>query len=79
MAERARHADRGQNLSPLQQVEAVRIFDEPFDHPKWVHRHEESRLVYTFNLAKAGTASHCSAPGTSTGRWPSPLRISEHE
>jgi alpha-ketoglutarate-dependent taurine dioxygenase len=49
---------RGQNLTPLQQVEAVRIFDEPFDHPKWLHRHPDSRLVYTFDLQKAGRAAH---------------------
>jgi alpha-ketoglutarate-dependent taurine dioxygenase len=55
---------RAQNLSPLQQVKAVRIFDEPFDHPKWVHRHEDSRLVYPFNLEKAGTASHWHVGGT---------------
>jgi alpha-ketoglutarate-dependent taurine dioxygenase len=55
---------RGQHLSPLQQVEAVRIFDVPFDHPRWVHRHEDSPLVYTFNLEKAGTASHWHVGGT---------------
>ncbi len=49
---------RGQNLSPLQHVEAVRIFDEPFDHPLWQKRHEDSRLVYTFDLEKAGSAAH---------------------
>jgi alpha-ketoglutarate-dependent taurine dioxygenase len=55
---------RGQNLSPLEHVEAVRIFDEPFDHPKWVNRHEDSRLVYTFNLEKAGNAAHWHIGGT---------------
>jgi alpha-ketoglutarate-dependent taurine dioxygenase len=34
---------RGQSLSPLQHVEAIRIFDEPFDHPKWVHRQAPAR------------------------------------
>ena len=48
---------RGQHLSPDAHVEAVRIFDEPFDHPQWVHRHEDNRLVYTFNLDKAGNAA----------------------
>jgi alpha-ketoglutarate-dependent taurine dioxygenase len=55
---------RGQHLSPLQHVEAVRIFDEPFDHPLWVHRHPDSRLVYTFDLEKAGRASHWHVGGT---------------
>jgi alpha-ketoglutarate-dependent taurine dioxygenase len=54
---------RSQNLSPLEHVEAVRIFDEPFDHPKWVHRHEDSRLVYTFNREK-GTADQWHIGGT---------------
>jgi taurine dioxygenase len=49
---------RDQNLSPLQHVDAVRIFDEPFDHPLWLNRHEDSRLVYTFDLEKAGNAAH---------------------
>jgi taurine dioxygenase len=40
---------RGQNLSPLQHVEAVRIFDEPFDHPLWVKRDPDTRLVYPFS------------------------------
>ena len=48
---------RGQDLSPDAHVEAVRIFDEPYDHPQWVHRHEDNRLVYTFNLEKAGNAA----------------------
>jgi alpha-ketoglutarate-dependent taurine dioxygenase len=42
----------------------VRIFDEPFDHPKWLKRHEDSRLVYTFNVEKAGNASHWHIGGT---------------
>ncbi len=54
---------RNQNLSPLQHVEAVRLFDEPFDHPLWVNRHEDSRLVYTFNLEK-GTADRWHIGGT---------------
>lgn len=48
---------RGQNLTPDQHVEAVRIFDEPFDHPLWLHRHPTNRLVYTFDLEKAGRAA----------------------
>ena len=48
---------RGQHLSPDAHVEAVRIFDEPFDHPLWLHRHEDNRLVYIFNLEQAGHAS----------------------
>ena len=35
---------RKQNLPPLQHVEAMRIFDEAFDHPLWVNRHPDSRL-----------------------------------
>jgi len=48
---------RGQDLSPDAHVAAVRIFDEPFDHPQWVHRHDDNRLVYTFNLDRAGNAA----------------------
>ena len=55
---------RGQNLSPDEHVNAVRIFDKPFDHPKWVHRHDDNRLVYTFNLEKAGAASAWHVGGT---------------
>ena len=55
---------RDQNLSPLQHVEAVRIFDEPFDHPTWLYRHEDSRLVYTFDLERAGRAAHWHIGGT---------------
>jgi alpha-ketoglutarate-dependent taurine dioxygenase len=54
---------RNQNLSPLQHVDAVRIFDEPFDHPLWVNRHSDSRLVYTFSLEK-GTADRWHIGGT---------------
>jgi alpha-ketoglutarate-dependent taurine dioxygenase len=54
---------RGQNLSPLQHVEAVRIFDEPFDHPLWVKRHPDTRLVYPFNY-KRGTADRWHIGGT---------------
>jgi alpha-ketoglutarate-dependent taurine dioxygenase len=56
---------RDQNLSPVQHVEAVRIFDEPFDHPLWVKRHPDNRLVCTFNRDK-GTADRwhtTTAPG----------------
>jgi alpha-ketoglutarate-dependent taurine dioxygenase len=55
---------RDQNLSPLQHVAAVRIFDEPFDHPQWLKRHEDSRLVYTFNLEQAGNAAQWHIGGT---------------
>ena len=55
---------RDQNLSPLEHVQAVRIFDEPFDHPKWLYRHEDSRLVYVFNLEKAGNAATWHVGGT---------------
>lgn len=54
---------RNQNLSPLQHVEAVRIFDEPFDHPLWVNRHSGSRLVYTFAYER-GTADRWHIGGT---------------
>jgi len=36
---------RSQHLSPDAHVEAVRIFDEPFDHPLWLRRDEHNRLV----------------------------------
>ena len=55
---------RDQNLSPQQHVQAVRVFDEPFDHPKWLYRHPDSRLVYVFNLEKAGNAAHWHVGGT---------------
>lgn len=48
---------RNQHLTPLQHVDAIRIFDEPFDHPLWVDdkRHPDTRLVYTFDYER-GTA-----------------------
>ncbi len=55
---------RDQHLSPQQQVQAVQIFDEPFDHPMWLHRHEDSRLVYVFTLDKAGSAASWHVGGT---------------
>jgi taurine dioxygenase len=55
---------RGQHLSPDAHVEAVRIFDEPFDHPLWTKRHEDNRLVYVFDLAKAGNAASWHVGGT---------------
>jgi alpha-ketoglutarate-dependent taurine dioxygenase len=54
---------RNQNLSPLQHVAAVRIFDEPFDHPLWTKRHPDSRLVYTFSYER-GTADRWHIGGT---------------
>jgi alpha-ketoglutarate-dependent taurine dioxygenase len=54
---------RNQNLSPLQHVEAARIFDEPFDHPIWVNRHADSRLVYPFSY-ETGTADRWHIGGT---------------
>lgn len=54
---------RSQHLSPLQHVAAVRIFDEPFDHPLWTRRHPDTRLVYTFSYEK-GTADHWHIGGT---------------
>lgn len=47
---------RGQHLSPDQQVDAVRIFDEPFDHPTAV-RHSENPLVYPYDVKTTGKAS----------------------
>jgi len=55
---------RDQNLSPEEHVQAVRIFDEPFDHPKWVHRHQDNHLVYVFNLERAGNAATWHVGGT---------------
>ncbi|MBV9796130.1 MAG: TauD/TfdA family dioxygenase [Actinobacteria bacterium] len=49
---------RGQQLTPDQQVEAVRIFEEPFDHPTAVHRHPDNPLVYVYELEKSGLAAH---------------------
>jgi taurine dioxygenase len=59
---------RGQHLTPDQHVEAIRIFDEPFDHPavapaeasasQRVYRHEDNRLSYVYNLEQAGSAAH---------------------
>jgi alpha-ketoglutarate-dependent taurine dioxygenase len=36
---------RDQNLLPDEQVEAVRIWDDPFDHPLRKSRDEANRLV----------------------------------
>jgi alpha-ketoglutarate-dependent taurine dioxygenase len=47
---------RGANLTPAEQVEAVRIFDEPFDHPTAI-RHDEHPLVYPYNVQSTGKAS----------------------
>src|SRR6187200_1786618 len=47
---------RDAHLTPDQQVEAVRIFDEPFDHPTAI-RHPENRLVYPYEVQKTGKAS----------------------
>jgi alpha-ketoglutarate-dependent taurine dioxygenase len=55
---------RNQHLSPDAHVEAVRIFDEPFDHPLWLHRNPDNRLVYTFDLEHAVGASTWHAGGT---------------
>ncbi|MGH3583005.1 MAG: TauD/TfdA dioxygenase family protein, partial [Mycobacterium sp.] len=55
---------RGQHLSPDQHVAAARIFDEPFDHPLWLRRDEHNRLVYVFDLDKAGSASTWHVGGT---------------
>ena len=76
---------RNQHLSPDAHVEAVRIFDEPFDHPLWLHRDPQNRLVYVFDLEQAGTrlamarrrhlaqptVQHRVAhlPGGARGRW----------
>lgn len=47
---------REQHLSPGQQVEAVRIFAEPFDHPTAV-KDPAHPLVYPYNVHKTGKAS----------------------
>ncbi|MET8975683.1 TauD/TfdA family dioxygenase [Streptomyces sp. NPDC004539] len=46
---------RGQHLTPAQQVEAVRIFAEPFDHPTAL-RHPDHPLVYPYDVVKTGKA-----------------------
>jgi alpha-ketoglutarate-dependent taurine dioxygenase len=63
---------RNQHLSPLQHVGAVRIFDEPFDHPLWIYRHSDSRLVYPVHL-EAGTTDNWHIGGT----WRNPPYTSE--
>src|ERR1700733_9035599 len=55
---------RNQHLSPDAHVEAVRIFDEPFDHPLWLHRDPQNRLAYVFDLEQAGRASRWHVGGT---------------
>jgi taurine dioxygenase len=55
---------RNQHLSPDAHVEAVRIFDEPYDHPLWLHRDQRNRLVYVFDLEEAGRASTWHVGGT---------------
>ncbi len=64
---------RDQHLSPDAHVEAVRIFDEPFDHPLWRYRHDDNRLVYVFDLEAAGGAAHWHVGGT--WRTPTPFTI----
>src|SRR3984957_19541123 len=55
---------RNQHLSPNAHVQAVRIFDEPFDHPLWLHRDPDNRLVYAFDLEQADGASTWHVGGT---------------
>ncbi len=55
---------RNQHLSPNEHVEAVRLFDEPFDHPLWLHRDQRNRFVYVFDLAKSGSAATWHVGGT---------------
>ncbi len=55
---------RGQHLTPDAHVKAVQIFDKPFDHPRWLHRYEDNRLVYVFNLEKGGAAAQWHVGGT---------------
>ena len=47
---------RDVDLSPAQHVDAVSIFDEPFDHPTAV-RHPDHRLVYPYEVRTTGKAS----------------------
>lgn len=54
----------GQHLSPDEHVRALRIFDEPFDHPLWKNRDEHNRLVYTFDLPPGRTADSWHIGGT---------------
>jgi taurine dioxygenase len=64
---------RGVHLTPDQHVAAIRVFDEPFDHPTVaeagvlteprVERHRDNRLVYSYNL-KSGTADRWHFGGT---------------
>jgi alpha-ketoglutarate-dependent taurine dioxygenase len=64
---------RSQHLSPDAHVRAVRLFDEPFDHPQWLHRHDDNRLVYVFDLEQAGNAAAWHVGGT--WRQPSAFNI----
>ena len=47
---------RGQNLTPAQHVAAVRIFDEPFEHPTAV-KDPTNPYVYPYNVQQTGKAS----------------------
>jgi alpha-ketoglutarate-dependent taurine dioxygenase len=48
---------RGQHLDQDRQVEAVRIFGEPFDHPTAV-KDPLNPLVYPYRVEQSGKASH---------------------
>lgn len=48
---------RDQHLTPDQHVAAIRVFDTVLDHPTAVHRADDNRLVYTYDLAQVGGAA----------------------
>jgi len=60
---------RNQHLTPDEHVDAVRVFDEPFDHPQWLQRDQGNRLVYVFDFEKAGGAASTWHVG---GTWRNP-------
>ena len=51
---------RDQHLAPDAHVRAVEIFD----HPQWLYRHQDNRLVYVFELDKPGAAAAWHVGGT---------------
>jgi alpha-ketoglutarate-dependent taurine dioxygenase len=59
---------RQQHLTPDQQVAAVRIFGEPFDHPTAL-RHPDNPLVYPYRVEQSGKASQWHVGGT----WRTPV------
>ena len=56
---------RNQHLSPDAHVEAVRIFDEPYDHPLWLHRDPQNPTKFMFYerfRSQAALEEHLASP-----------------